>query len=37
MAHLHEALTAGFGGLLMSVQLASHFGQVSAAKAERRG
>lgn len=37
MAHLHEALAAGLGGLLMSVQLASHFGQVSAAKAERRG
>ena len=37
MTHLYEVLVAGLGGLLMSVQLASHFGQVYAAKAERRG
>jgi len=37
MTHSLEVLVAGLGGLVMSVQLASHFGQVYAAKAERRG
>jgi len=37
MTHSLEVLVAGLGGLLMSVQLASHFGQVYAAKPERRG
>ena len=37
MTHSLEVLVAGLGGLLMSVQLASHFGQVHAAKPERRG
>ena len=37
MTRLHEVLIAGLGGLLMSLQLASHFGQVYAAKAEPRG
>ena len=36
MTHSLEVLVAGLGGLLISVNLASHFGQVYAAKAERR-
>jgi len=37
MTHTPEVLVAGLGGLLISVMIASHFGQVYAAKAERRG